>query len=222
MKNKIKDKLLDINEIFYSIDGEGNTSGQLAVFIRLNGCNIRCEYCDTDYALEEHLTYKSIERIEKEVSQYNCKNITITGGEPLMQPNTLDLIKYLISLGYRMNIETNGSKDIKELSKIKNTIITLDIKAPMSAMKGYNDYNNIKYLRNHDALKFVVGNDNDLDFAYKVIEKYKPNCQIFLSPIFGDIDGAKIVEYMKKKKDDNIKLQLQIHKYIWDPLRQGV
>jgi 7-carboxy-7-deazaguanine synthase len=222
MKGKLEEKTLDVNEIFYSIDGEGITSGQLAVFIRLNGCNLRCRYCDTDYALKTQKNYISIKDIYNKVKDYKCANITITGGEPLVQENTLYLIEYLTKKGYRVNIETNGAIDIKSLSKIKNTIITLDIKTPDSKMDRYNNFNNFEYLRDTDVLKIVVGSLNDLDYAYKIVEKYNPDCQVFLSPIFGEIKGADIVEYMKNKKNDKIKFQLQIHKYIWDPLKKGV
>lgn len=222
MKGKLEKKTLDVNEIFYSIDGEGITSGQLAVFIRLNGCNLRCRYCDTDYALKTQKNYISIKDIYNKVKDYKCGNITITGGEPLVQENTLYLIDYLTKKGYRVNIETNGTIDIKSLSKIKNTIITLDIKTPDSEMDRYNNFNNFEYLRDTDVLKIVVGSLNDLDYAYKIVEKHNPSCQVFLSPIFDEIKGADIVEYMKNKKNDKIKLQLQIHKYIWDPLKKGV
>ncbi|WP_297282046.1 radical SAM protein [uncultured Anaerococcus sp.] len=218
----MKDKKLDINEIFYSIDGEGITAGQLAIFIRLNGCNLRCSYCDTAYALETKENYIDFNQIFKLISGYPCKNITITGGEPLYQDGTIDFIKELTSKGYRVNIETNGSISINRLTNIDNTIVTLDIKTYSSDMEKSNLYENLDYLRECDVSKFVVGDKDDLDFTYKVVNQYKPKGNIFLSPVYGSIEPADIVNYMKSKDNEKVRLQLQMHKYIWDPDKRGV
>lgn len=214
MKNSI-----DINEIFYSIDGEGKRSGQLCVFIRTNGCNIRCSYCDTAYALKCQQNYMQVNEIIKAIEKFKCKNITITGGEPLLQKNLLNLIKALQD--YNINIETNGTLDIEKYL-LKNVFITMDIKTPLSNEVGKNLYSNIEKLREKDVLKFVVGDKEDIQFAYDIINKYKPNCIIYLSPIFNQITGDEIVEEMKKYGNDEVRLQLQIHKYIWDAERRGV
>ncbi|MDY6065443.1 MAG: radical SAM protein [Finegoldia sp.] len=216
---KDKDKSLDVNEIFYSIDGEGIRAGQLAVFIRLNGCNERCSYCDTSYALKFANNMMGICEILDEVSVYSCKNVTLTGGEPLYQENSLGLVKALSD--YEVNIETNGSLDVGDFI-LDNTIITMDIKTPSSNMESLNLYENIKKLRGRDVLKFVVGSKEDMDFTYKIIDAYKPACHIYLSPVFGQIDPANIVEKMKEYKDDQVKLQLQMHKFIWNPDQRGV
>ena len=218
----MKDKKLDINEIFYSIDGEGVTAGQLAIFIRLNACNLRCSYCDTSYALEAKNNYMDFDHIFDIINQYPSRHITITGGEPLYQEAIVDFIEELSKSGYRINIETNGSISVKELINIDKTIITLDIKTPSSNMDCENLYANLNYLRGNDVCKFVVGSIEDLEFTYKVIDYYKPKCNIFLSPVYGLIDPADIVEFMKIKGYDNVKLQLQMHKYIWDPNKRGV
>jgi len=218
----MKDKKLDINEIFYSIDGEGITAGQIAIFIRLNACNLRCSYCDTSYALEAKNNYIDFDHIFDIINQYPSKNITITGGEPLYQQGIIDFIEQLSKRGYRVNIETNGSISVKGLINIDKTIITLDIKTPYSNMDQENLYENLNYLRGNDVCKFVVGSIEDLEFTYKIIDKYKPKSQIFLSPVYNSIDTADIVEFMKIKGYDNVKLQLQIHKYIWDPDKRGV
>lgn len=216
---KDKEILFDINEIFYSIDGEGSTSGQLAIFIRFNGCNLRCSYCDTGYALKGKNNFISLDDLVKEIKKYKTKNITLTGGEPLLQDDLLELIKILPD--YRFNIETNGTLDIENYL-LENTIITMDIKTPLSKTRDQNRYSNIKKLRKNDNLKFVVGNKEDIKFAYKVIELYKPISNIYFSPIFNQITGDEIVEEIKKYGNDKIKLQLQIHKYIWSPDKRGV
>ena len=218
----MKDNRLDINEIFYSIDGEGVSAGELAIFIRLNGCNLRCSYCDTGYALYPKEDYYSFEELYNKINQYPSKNITLTGGEPLCQDGAIDFIKGLVDRGYRVNIETNGSISIESLIRIKNTIVTLDIKTPSSNMEEANLYDNLSCLRKSDVVKFVVGSINDLDFAYDTIGKYETNAQVFLSPVFTNIDPVNIVDYMKNKGDDRFKLQLQMHKYIWDPSEKGV
>lgn len=214
----MKDKF-DINEIFYSIDGEGKRSGQLCTFVRFNGCNIRCAYCDTPYALCSMKNYMEIDEIKDIIKKYKCKNITLTGGEPLLQKNLLNLIKSLQD--YDINIETNGTLDIEKYL-LKNTFITMDIKTPSSREDEKNLYSNINKLRKKDILKFVVGSKEDIKFSYEIIKKYNPKCIIYFSPIFGKITGDEIVEEMKKYKNYDIKLQLQIHKYIWDADKRGV
>lgn len=215
----MKDKILDVNEIFYSIDGEGIRAGKLCVFVRLNACNERCLYCDTAYALDFHDNFMKISEILDEISSYSCKNITLTGGEPLYQKNSLELVKALKD--YEVNIETNGSLDVADFI-LDNTIITMDIKTPSSKMVGLNKYDNIGKLRDRDVIKFVVGDEEDIKFSYKIINDYKTRANIYLSPVFSKIEAEKIVDLMKEYKNDNIRLQLQMHKYIWDPDKRGV
>lgn len=212
-------KKIDINEIFYSIEGEGIRAGQLAIFIRLNGCNLRCSYCDTKYALNNKNNYIDINTIINKIKKYNCKNITITGGEPLLQPNIIDIINSMPE--YTFNLETNGSISINSYL-LKNTIITMDYKTINSKMESYMNLKNLSLLRKKDVLKFVVSSKEDIEQAFKIIYKYKPKCNIFLSPVFNKISGSEIVEEMKKYKNDNLRLQLQIHKYIYDSNKRGV
>lgn len=212
-------KKIDVNEIFYSIEGEGIRAGQLAIFIRLNGCNLRCSYCDTKYALNNKNNYLDINTIINKIKKYNCKNITITGGEPLLQPNIIDIINSMSE--YTFNLETNGSISINSYL-LKNTIITMDYKTINSKMESYMNLKNLSLLRKKDVLKFVVSSKKDIEQAFKIIYKYKPKCNIFLSPVFNKISGSEIVEEMKKYKNDNLRLQLQIHKYIYDSNKRGV
>lgn len=215
----MKDNYFDLNEVFFSIDGEGSTSGRLAIFVRLNACNLRCHYCDTTYALEASNQTTSLENLIKEIQKYPCKNITITGGEPLCHENLIDFITALPD--YHFNIETNGSLPI-EPYLIDNVMITMDIKTPSSGQVPMNNYENLKLLRPNDGLKFVVASDEDLDFSFATIDKFAPKSTIFLSPIFDQTNSAHIVDRMKEYGNDQIRLQLQIHKYIWNPDQRGV
>ena len=213
-----------VNEIFYSIDGEGLTAGQLAIFIRLSGCNMNCSYCDTKYALKKTSgTYMSIDEILVEISNYNCKNITLTGGEPLLFKESSDLIEKLLEKGYKVNIETNGSIDItKYLGKC---LITMDYKLPSSNMEKYMNLSNLENLTENDVLKFVT-QESDFDKIEEILKSYKLKCHVYISPIFDKIEPSKIVDFMKKLSNEidmsRVRVQVQLHKVIWDPNERGV
>lgn len=217
------EKTFIVNEIFDSIDGEGIRAGSRAIFIRLAGCNLRCSYCDTAYALSHFQgVSKTISEIIAEIKPYNCKHITLTGGEPLSQPYIDEFIDALIDKGYIVNIETNGSIDIRPYLK-ENVIITMDYKMPSSGMENYMFLKNLQALRNEDVLKFVCG-ENDLECVTRVIKKYKPQSWIYLSPVFGKIEPLKLVNYIKNFDGDTEKMrvQVQLHKIIWAPDKRGV
>ena len=213
-----------VNEIFYSIDGEGLRTGELAIFIRLSGCNMNCSYCDTKYALKKTSgTYMSIDEILAEISKYNCKNITLTGGEPLLFKESNDLIEKLLEKGYKVNIETNGSIDItKYLGKC---LITMDYKLPSSNMEKYMNLSNLEKLTENDVLKFVT-EESDFDKIEEILKNYKLKCYIYISPIFEKIEPYKIVDFIKKLSGDidmsKVRVQVQLHKVIWDPNERGV
>lgn len=213
-----------VNEIFYSIDGEGLRTGELAIFIRLSGCNMNCSYCDTKYALKKTSgTYMSIDEILAEISKYNCKNITLTGGEPLLFKESNDLIEKLLEKGYKVNIETNGSIDItKYLGKC---LITMDYKLPSSNMEKYMNLSNLEKLTENDVLKFVTA-ESDFDKIEEILKNYKLKCYIYISPIFEKIEPYKIVDFIKKLSGDidmsKVRVQVQLHKVIWDPNERGV
>ena len=205
-----------VNEIFFSIDGEGNRAGSLAAFIRLAGCNLRCSYCDTAYAFDEGKSVR-IEAIAEAVKGW--KNVTVTGGEPLCQ----DIHVLLQRLReHEVNIETNGSVDVTPYHAYPWVFFTLDYKCPSSGMESSMLEKNFQTLRPQDVLKFVVGDMEDLRTAQRVCEKYEPNCLVYLSPVFGKIEAKEIVEYMKSARYKNWRLQLQLHKYIWPPDARGV
>lgn len=221
----MKDSLF-VNEIFGSIDGEGIRTGELATFIRLAGCNIRCRYCDTDYSLKscqgESMT---IEDIISECKKIGYKNITLTGGEPLLQKNSFELIDKLISEDFNVNIETNGSIDITPLLN-KNCIITLDYKTLSSGENSKMLLDNYSKLRSWDVLKFVC-NKEDFNDIKKVLKENEIKSYIYLSPIFNEIEPSELVDFLKelnkeKYNTDKIRVQVQLHKIIWDPNKRGV
>jgi 7-carboxy-7-deazaguanine synthase len=203
--------MIKINEIFYSIQGEGKWTGLPNIFIRTTGCNLRCSYCDTKYAYEEG-TNKTINEILDKIKKYQCKKICITGGEPLIQKETKKLIESLLKKKYSICLETNGSKDIKPLINKKNLLISLDIKCPSSKMEKKILFENIKYLENKDQLKFVIKNKKDYDYAKKIIEKYSINCKIFFQPVW-DTKPEKIADWILKD-NLNVRLGLQLHKIL--------
>lgn len=214
-----------VNEIFYSIDGEGIRTGELAVFIRLAGCNLNCSYCDTRYAIKRNLgTKMTINEILDEVKKYNCRNITLTGGEPLIHSQVKELITELINNNYKVNIETNGAVDIT--SYLEKCLITMDYKLPSSNMEKYMKLDNLEKLTDNDVLKFVT-EESDFDVIKKVLTNYKIKSYIYISPIFGKIEPERIVDFIKQLNDsgintEKIRVQVQLHKVIWNPEKRGV
>jgi len=202
---------MKINEIFYSLQGEGKWTGFPNIFIRTSTCNLRCSFCDTTYAYEDGKEMKILEIID-EIKKYKCKKICITGGEPLVQKETINLIKNLVEKKYEICIETNGSIKIDEISKIKNILISLDIKCPSSDMDKKMNFENIKLLRENDQLKFVINNYNDYLYSKEIFEKYIPRCTVFFQPVW-KTDSKKLAEWIIKDNLD-VKLGLQIHKII--------
>lgn len=216
-----------VNEIFKSIDGEGLRTGELTTFIRLAGCNLRCSYCDTCYALKNsNGTEMSVDEIVKRVKKYDYRNITLTGGEPLIHKDVDDLISKLCENGFYVNIETNGSVPIDKYILNKNILITMDYKLPSSGVEKNMNLNNLEKLRKNDVLKFVIGKD-DFDKVEQVIEKYSIKSYIYLSPVFGEIEPFEIVDFMKIMHTQGIdtskmRVQVQLHKIIWNPNERGV
>ena len=211
---------LKINEIYFSIQGESSYSGLPCVFIRLTYCNLRCSYCDTEYAFYEGKDME-INQILKEVNSYKCNLVEITGGEPLLQKNCIKLIDELEKNNKKVLIETGGSLSIKNISK-KSHII-LDLKCPSSNMENKNLWENLDYIKNTDEIKFVVGNKADYDWSKKIIKKYnlETKCLLLMSPVYDKIDKEKIINWILKD-NLNIRFQIQLHKEIWDKDKKGV
>lgn len=216
-----------VNEIFKSIDGEGLRTGELTTFIRLAGCNLRCSYCDTCYALKNSNGIEmSVDEIVKRAKKYDYRNITLTGGEPLIHKDVDSLISKLCKNGFYVNIETNGSVPIDKYILNKNILITMDYKLPSSGVEKNMNLNNLEKLRKNDVLKFVIGKD-DFDRIKQIIEKYSIKSYIYLSPVFGEIEPFEIVDFMKIMHTQGIdtskmRVQVQLHKIIWNPNERGV
>ena len=211
---------MKVVEIFKSIDGEGIRVGYPVTFIRLAGCNLRCNYCDTKYSYEnEKFTEMTPQEIYIQVYKLGGKRITLTGGEPLIHKDVKVLVDLLIQKGYEVNIETNGSVDIT-LFLDKHTILTMDYNCASSDMEDKMLLDNISKLRKKDVLKFVVSDDNDLDTVQRIYQNTKAT--VYISPVFGRIEPKQIVEYMLEHNMENCRVQVQLHKIIWNPEERGV
>lgn len=217
---------LKINEIFYSIQGESTFAGSPCVFVRLTYCNLRCAYCDTEYAFYSGQDVTLDEIIDR-VKSYHCSTVEITGGEPLLQAPVLSLMKKLCDQGFRVLVETGGSLDIAPVDP--RVIKIVDLKCPSSAMIHKNRYENIAHLLPHDEIKFVIGTREDYEWSVETIRQYglhKKVHAILFSPVFGVIEPVEIVNWMLadrlQSEWPNIRFQLQMHKFIWSPDMKGV
>ncbi|MFZ2323549.1 MAG: radical SAM protein [Ignavibacteriaceae bacterium] len=213
--------MIKVNEIYYSIQGESTFAGLPCVFVRLTYCNLRCSYCDTEYAFYDGKDL-SISEIIYEVKKYNCKLVEITGGEPLVQMDEcLLLMKQLCDEGFEVLLETGGSLTIKNIDE--RVRIIMDLKCPSSGMEKKNLYDNINHLKSTDELKFVIGSREDYGWTVDVIKKYQleNKCKILFSVVFGKLEPLQLVNWVLEDKL-NIRFQLQMHKFIWHPETKGV
>ena len=211
--------MLKINEIFYSIQGESSKSGMPCIFIRLTYCNLRCSYCDTDYSFHEGKDM-NIDQILTKIKIYNCNLVEVTGGEPLLQKESIDLMNALLKKNYEVMLETGGSLPIKDVPK--EVIKIIDFKCPSSNMHKKNDWSILKDIQTHDEIKFVIGNIDDYEWTKNKINKYNLNNKdILLSPVHDILEPKTLSEWILKD-GINARLQLQLHKYIWHPDTKGV
>lgn len=212
--------MLKVNEIYKSIQGESSNAGLPCIFVRLTYCNLRCTYCDSEYAFYDGKDL-SIEQIIDEIRKLNCNLVEITGGEPLFQTESLELMKRLCNLGFSVMLETSGSLPIKNVDS--RVMIIMDLKCPSSKMEKKNLYENINYLKSNDEVKFVIGNREDYLWTTEILKKYEleKKCKILISPVFGKIEPKEIVEWLLEDKL-NVRFQLQMHKFIWEPETKGV
>lgn len=215
-------------ETFISINGEGQRAGELAVFIRFAGCNLNCSYCDTAWANQRDTVFQSMNEaaIVDYIRTSGVTNVTLTGGEPLMQPGIELLLECIGALpGIQIEIETNGSVDIGSFTSLSvRPAFTLDYKLPGSGMEADMRTDNYQYLEPKDTVKFVISDWQDLERAGQIIEKYglQGRCGIYFSPVFGRIEPAEIVRYMMEQKLNQVHMQLQLHKFIWAPDQRSV
>ena len=217
--------MLEVVERFVSINGEGAHAGELAVFIRFKGCNLCCSYCDTSWANEPDAKASptSVEELVRWVKAVNVRNVTLTGGEPLLQKDIEPLVAALKDC--RVEIETNGSVPFSRLAEIEHRpVFTMDYKLPGSGMENYMNTANFALLNSHDSVKFVVGSEEDLNRAAEIIDRFKliDRCHVYFSPVFGKIEPARIVEFMTERNLNGVRIQLQLHKFIWSPEKRGV
>ena len=215
-----KPNVLVINEIFYSIQGESSHMGRPCVFVRLTYCNIRCSYCDTEYAFYEGKEMP-IDEILETVRRYECKLVEVTGGEPLFQENVHELMKRLCDKGFEVLLETGGSLDMSRVDARVKRIV--DFKCPSSKMMKKNLWENVNYMKSGDEIKFVIGNREDYDWAKEMIQKHQieKRCPVLMSVVFGELEPIQLAEWILEDKL-NVRYQLQVHKYIWSPETKGV
>lgn len=212
--------MLKINEIFHSIQGESSRAGEPCVFIRLTGCNLRCSYCDTEYAFYDGKSY-TIDDIIEVVEKYNCRLVEVTGGEPLLQEDTLNLMNRLCDDGFEVMLETGGSLPVDTVDgRVK---IILDMKCPSSGMTKKNLYANLNWIKTTDEVKFVIGNREDYEWSKNVLEEYGVlnKAAALFSPVFGKLEPSDLAKWILEDKL-NVRFQIQIQKYIWDPTLRGV
>jgi 7-carboxy-7-deazaguanine synthase len=213
--------LIDICEIFYSLQGESTFTGLPCIFIRLSGCNLDCSWCDTCYANKESCSM-SFDQIFKKIDSFHCNIVEITGGEPLIQDNTAFLISQLIEKNYMVLLETNGSISIKSIHA--ECIKIIDIKCPSSNESDSFLPENLNYLTEHDEIKFVIADRQDYEFTRSMITDKLSGIisqKIHLSPVFGKVKPDIVAGWML---EDNLeaRLSLQQHKIVWHPDKQGV
>jgi 7-carboxy-7-deazaguanine synthase len=221
---------MKINEIFFSIQGESSYAGLPCVFIRLTGCNLRCSYCDTTHAYEEG-EEKTIEQVIDAIARFPANLVEITGGEPLLQNETPALISTLAEREYRVLLETNGSLPLRDIHETATAI--MDIKCPGSGMSGEVLWDNLGLLRAHDEIKFVLTDRTDFEWASEIIEQHRLQEKhlVHISPAYGVLEPGQLAAWMLDSRliassasDDpgNVRLQLQLHKYIWPGVERGV
>ena len=216
-----RDKKLTINEIYFSVQGESTWAGLPCVFVRLTFCDLRCTYCDTEYAFYEGKK-QSLGEIVDAVLLYDCPLVEVTGGEPLLQKNVLPLMTLLAEAGRTVLLETSGAHDISEVDSRVHRI--MDLKTPGSGEVGRNLFSNIEHLTSRDEVKFVIGSREDYEWSCARLREHRlaERCRaVLFSPIFGRIDPREIVEWILA---DNlpVRFQLQMHKFIWTPTQRGV
>ncbi len=221
MLEVLQENTLNITEIYKSVQGETHLFGLPTLFVRTAGCNLRCSWCDTPYSFGRGTSMKPSD-VMREVVDSGLNNICVTGGEPLLQKEIFPLLTHLCNEGYLVSLETGGSLDITPVDE--RVITILDIKCPGSKMHQKNYWRNLEQLRDHDEVKFVLLDRADYDYAKDIINKHrllKMKNPPLLSPVHGELDPKDLVQWILEDRL-NVRLNLQMHKYIWDPLKKGV
>ena len=222
--------MFKVIERFVSIDGEGPTSGELAAFIRFEGCNLRCTWCDTKYSWDGSCSHEEMEA--RDIYQYikdsGARNVTLTGGEPLLQKDMFQLLDILaLDSMLHVHIETNGAMDIrkyKDRYRDENISYVVDYKLPASGMQMTMKNNNFEHVDMGDVYKFVIASEEDLQETWNIVNKHKltERCRVYLSPVVESFEPKSIVEFMISRKWHDVRLQVQVHKVIWPKDMRGV
>ncbi len=204
---------LKLTEIFYSLQGEANTVGLPTVFVRLTGCPLRCQYCDTEYAFTGGENWQ-LEDIVAEVKKYNTKYVTVTGGEPLAQKRCIDLLERLCDEAYKVSLETSGALDVSAVDSRVSKV--MDIKTPGSKEEAKNRWQNLDFITPHDQLKFVITSRDDYDWARQKVTEYllTDKCEVFFSPSKGQCDATELANWILADQLQ-VRMQLQLHKILW-------
>jgi len=213
--------MLTINEIFHSVQGESTYAGRPCVFVRLTACDLRCSWCDTPYAFYEG-SKRSLDDVIGEVERYGCPLVEVTGGEPLLQEDVYPLMQRLLDSGKTVLLETGGHRSTERVPA--DVVTILDVKCPGSGEVEKNDWKNLDRLRPQDEVKFVVKDRADYDFARDVIARHElagRAAAIHLSPVHGVLDPKLLSEWVLADQLP-VRVQLQLHKYIWSPDTRGV
>ena len=213
--------MLTINEIFHSIQGESTHVGRPCVFVRLTACDLRCRWCDTPYAFHEGRKM-SVEDVVADVESRGCPTVEVTGGEPLLQPEVYPLMQRLLESGKTVLIETGGHRSIAKVPA--GVIRIMDVKCPGSGEADKNDWSNFAHLTPRDEVKFVIADRVDYEFARDVVGRESLSSRVnavLFSPVHGELDAKQLSEWVLADRLD-VRVQLQVHKYIWSPETRGV
>jgi len=213
--------MLTVNEIFHSIQGESTHVGRPCVFVRLTSCDLRCSWCDTPYAFYEGQKM-SVDDVVSRVREYGCDVVEITGGEPLLQADVYLLMQRLLDEGRTVMLETGGHRSVARVPP--GVIRVIDVKCPGSGESEKNHWENLDRLRPYDEVKFVIKDRADYDFARDMVARYGLNdrcAAVLFSPVHGVLEPKRLAEWMLADRL-SVRLQLQAHKYIWDPHTRGV
>jgi len=220
----IHPRTLKLNEIFFSIQGEGTRAGMPCTFVRLHGCGLRCSYCDTPYALDHRVggEWTSFDDIRERIRSHPTRFVEFTGGEPLEQPEVHALMAELLDEGYTVAVETGGHIDISACDP--RVVRIVDLKTPDSGMVKRNRMENIEALTRNDEVKFVCGSIADYEWAREIIVRHDLPARVaavLVSPVFGRIEPIELVDRILRDGLD-VRFQLQLHKFVWDPDTRGV
>ncbi len=204
---------LRITEIFHSLQGESRPAGCPTVFVRLTGCPLRCQYCDTEYAFSGG-KLMNINLITDEVAGYDTRNVCVTGGEPLAQPGCHVLLSQLCDLGLSVLLETSGAIDISEVDD--RVCVVMDIKTPASGEESRNRWENLNELKGKDQIKFVLCSRDDYEWAKEILARYAltEKCSVLLSPAWGQLSERELAEWILEDRLD-VRFQIQLHKHLW-------